>query len=234
VIVIEDAFVVGGSCTSAAGLILCQLGDIAGGSSSAVRLSLRSEVIGSNSISVAVSADNDARADNNRSDGTLSIARDSDLAVNLQAPASVTTGNAINISFSATNLSTIDADSVTVSIALPPGIAATNATLNGNNCAIQPNTISCSLASLDAGATASGSASLSTSAAGSAQLSARVSGSYFDPAAGNDVSDVTVSVGSTMATTDQRSGSGGGGSSDILLLTALLGLLGLQNPRRRT
>jgi hypothetical protein len=234
VVIVEDVFVIGGSCTSGAGVIQCQLGDIAGGNSAIVHLSLRSDVIGANSISVAVSADNEVRTDNNRGDGTLSIAPEANLGVDLQAPASVVVGNAFDVSFSASNLSEIDAESVTVSIDLPEGVTAANATLNGNSCAIQPDSIRCSLTSFVAGATLSGNASLSASTAGSTQLTARISGNYVDPVAGNDVSDVTVSVTSTMSTAAQGGGSGGGGgSSSVWLLAALVGLLRLKSIQRR-
>lgn len=234
VVSVEDVFVVGGSCTSGAGMILCQLGDIPGGNSALVNLSLRSDVVGSNSISVAVSADNEVRTDNNRGEGTLNIEPEADLGVDLQAPASVTVGNAFGISFSASNLSVIDAESVTVSIDLPAGVTAANATLNGNSCAIQSDSIRCSLTSVVAGATVSGNASLSANTAGSAQLLARISGSYVDPAPGNDVSDVTVSVSSTMSTAAQSGSGGGGGSSGVLLLAGLLGLLRWKCTQRRS
>ncbi len=230
VVVIEDAYVVGGSCTSGAGLILCQLGEIAGGNSAIVHLSLRSDVVGSNSVSAEVSADNEVRTDNNRGEGTISIDPEADLAVALQAPASATVGSALNIGFSATNLSVIEAEAVTVSIALPDGVTASSATLNGNSCAIQAGRINCSLASLAAGATVSGNASVSATAAGTFLLQAGISGSYFDPVAGNDTAEATVSVTSTLSTTSQGD-SGGGGSAGLSLLSALFALLSLKHLR---
>lgn len=233
VVMIEDAYVVGGSCTSGAGLILCQLGEIAGGNSAIVHLSLRSDVAGSNSVSAAVSADNEVRTDNNRGEGTISIDPEADLAVALQAPASVAAGSALNIGFSATNLSVIEAEAVTLSIALPEGVIASSAALNGNSCAIQAGSISCSLASLAAGASVSGNASVSAPSAGTLLLRAGISGRYVDPVAGNDTAEATVSVTSTLSTTSQSGSGGGGGSAGLSLLSTLLALLSLKHLRSR-
>lgn len=73
VIVIDEAWVSGGTCTSGAGVISCEMGNIPAGASRVIHLTLRSDVIGSNSISARVSAQNDTRPDNNTGDGTLVI-----------------------------------------------------------------------------------------------------------------------------------------------------------------
>jgi hypothetical protein len=232
VVLIEGAYVDGGTCTSGAGMIQCQLDPIAGGNSAIVHLTLRSDVVGSNSVSAAVSASNEVRTTNNRGEGTISIGPELDLAVTLQAPPSVTVGSAFNISFSASNLSVIAADTVVVNIALPEGVTASSAAFNGANCAIQPDGIACSLGSLAAGGSVSGNASISATTAGTIQLQARISGSYVDPVAGNDTASASVALSSTASTTsqDNRSG-GGGGSAGLLLLSALSGLLGWKKLR---
>lgn len=74
VVLIEDAYVTGGSCTSGAGTVQCRLGDLPGSASRAIHLRLRSEVAGANSISASVSSLEDATASNNHGDGTIVIA----------------------------------------------------------------------------------------------------------------------------------------------------------------
>lgn len=233
VVLVDNAYVVGGSCTSGAGVIACQLDEIPGGSSSVIHLSLRSDVVGSNSVSVDVSASNETQLSDNHGEGTLNIAPEADLAVSLQGPTAVAAGNSFNVSLSATNLAVIAADGVNITLELPAGVTASVATLNGGSCAIQTGAISCSLASLAAGANVTGTASLSATIAGSALLRARISGSYVDPVASNDSAETTVSVSSTMSTSAQPGKSGGGGSSGVLLLSALLAVLGLKNLQRR-
>ncbi|HKE96021.1 MAG TPA: M12 family metallo-peptidase, partial [Povalibacter sp.] len=56
VVAINDAWVAGGTCTSNAGFISCEMGDIAVAGTRVIHLTLQSSVAGSNSISAEVSA----------------------------------------------------------------------------------------------------------------------------------------------------------------------------------
>lgn len=235
VIIIEDAFVVGGTCTSGAGVIVCDLGQITGGGSAVVSLSLRSAVAGSNSISVDVSAANETNTSNNHGEGTIDIEPEADLAVSLQAPPSTAAGTAFTTSLSARNLSSIDANAVTITMALPAGVTASEAAFNGGACSVQGSSITCSLASVAAGATVTGTATLTAATAGNAVLQAQISGNYFDPVTSNDTAAATVSVTGAVLVTAQssNSGGGGGGAAGVGLLSALFGLLSLKNLQRR-
>jgi hypothetical protein len=116
---------------------------------------------------------------------------------------------------------------------LPTGVTASAATLNGANCTVQGGAITCSIGSLAAGATMTGTASLVASTDGNAVLQARIAGSYVDPVAGNDSASATVNVTTPAATRQSTSSGGGGGSSSASLLWALLALLGMKNLQRR-
>lgn len=233
-IAVREAFVIGGSCITGAGTITCQLGDIAGGSSTEINLVLRSEVIGSNPVSINVSASNETQTGNDSGNATIAIEPEADLAVTLQAPASVANGTAFNVQLSATNLSSNEARAVTVTVDLPGGVTASAATLNGTSCTVQNAAITCSIASLASGAAVTGTASLVASTDGSALLQARIDGGYVDPVASNDSASATVSVASTATTTSKSTSSGGGGGSfSLSLLAALAVLRGLKNLQRR-
>lgn len=230
-ITIEQAVVTGGSCTSGAGLVTCELGQIAGGNSAVVQLSLRSEVATSHSISVDVSAANENNLNNNHGTGTISTLPEVDLAVSLQAPASIAAGASFNATLSATNLSDNDADTVTLSLALPVGVTASSATFNGSNCVIGSGSVTCSLASLAAGTSATGTVTLSAATTGSAALQAQISSGQIDPVGANNTAAATVDVtGSAMSAQSASSGGGGGGgAAGPGLLALLLGVLGLKN-----
>ena len=73
---IDHATVIGGSCTSGAGWIQCQMGDIAGGTSRTVVLGLHSDTPGTHSIAARVDADQDAQSWDNTGDGTITIVAD--------------------------------------------------------------------------------------------------------------------------------------------------------------
>lgn len=237
---IEEAFVSGGTCTSGSGLVTCELGQIAGGNSAIVQLVLRSSVAASHPISVNVSAANETNVANNHGEGTISTQAEVDLGVSLQAPASSPAGAAFNTTLSATNRSDADAATVTVTLALPDGVTASSATLGGTSCTVGTSSVTCSLPSLAAGATATGTATLTANTTGSAVLHAEVSSSQLDPVATNDTAQATVSVTSAVVPAAQsRSGGGGGGGGTgagfLALLLAALGLKssGLKNLKRR-
>lgn len=233
VLTVEEAFVVGGSCISGAGVITCTLGDIAGGSSTAINLILRSDVVGTNDIAIRTSASNETRTSNNNGSATIEIEAEADLGVGLQAPTSVTNGTPFNVSLTATNLSGGAVRGITVSLDLPAGVTASAATLDGATCTVRTTAITCLLDSLASGATVTGTASLTASTDGNALLRAHVAGNYVDPAAGNDTATATVNVTSPAITRQSASSGGGGGSVSWPLLWALLAVLGMKNLQRR-
>jgi hypothetical protein len=234
VIAVQEAFVIGGSCITGAGTITCQLGEIAGGSATAINLILRSDVVGTNDVAVRVSAGNESQIANNNGTATIAVEAEADLAIGLQAPASVTNGTAFNVSLVANNLSATAVRGISVTLALPAGVTASAASLNGASCTIQSAAITCSVDSLASGTALTGTATLVASTDGSAQLEARIAGGYVDPVAGNDTASAAVSVTASAATTSQStSSSGGGGSTGWPLLWALLALVGMKNFQRR-
>lgn len=234
VIDVQEAFVIGGSCVSGAGAITCQLGEIAGGSSTAINLILRSDVAGTHEVPVRVNASNETQIGNNDGAATIQIEAEADLAIALQAPTSATNGTAFNVSLVANNLSTALARGITLTLALPAGVTASAASLNGASCSLDSSAISCSIDSLASGTALTGTATLVAATDGSVLLEARIAGGHVDPVAGNDTASATVSV-TTKATSSSQSTSsgGGGGSTGGPLLLALLSLLGFKNLQRR-
>jgi hypothetical protein len=235
VVQVDDVYVAGGSCTSGAGVIQCHLGDVPGGTSRIIHLVLRSDVLGSNSISARLTSNHDSVSADNEGDGTLVIEPEADLAVTLQGPASVKTSEMFNLALSVVNRGSVGTTNIDVNVELPAGITATNFTLGGTGCTQESGHIHCSLPSLAPGATATGSLSVNVTTVGDALLRARVSGDYVDPDASNDVSDLTVNVSTSSKPVAQSSssggGGGGGGSMGVLFL---LGLVGLRHARVRS
>lgn len=230
-IVIEDAWVVGGSCTSGAGLIFCQLGDVPGGATRAVNLTLRGDDLGSNSVSARIAADNEASATNNAGDGSLLIASETDLGVTLQGPATATAGSEMSLAFTTTNHSAIEAADVTITVELPAGAAFARASSGAGVCSPIANGVRCSLSSIAGGAGASGSLTLNAVTSGTVTVRARVAGAYVDPQAANDVAEHTVAISPVttvvaQASTDNANRGGGGAAGPwILIALAMLGVL---------
>ena len=124
VVNIDDAYVAGGSCTSGAGAIFCQLGDVPGGAARAVNLTLRSDVIGTSSVSLRIASDNDAVLANNLGSGELNVQQESDLGVALAGPATAVVGSDLRLTFTASNYTATAAPDVRVRFDLPNGLIA--------------------------------------------------------------------------------------------------------------
>jgi hypothetical protein len=81
----SDIWISGGACTSGAGAISCELGDVVGGSSRSLHITLTGDTLGSNSVSARISSLADANPLNNTAEGTIVIANDTD-STSSQAP----------------------------------------------------------------------------------------------------------------------------------------------------
>lgn len=232
VVTIDDAWVAGGSCVSGAGSISCQLGDIPGSVSRVVHLTLRSDVVGSNSISARVTSQSDAQAANNEGSGTLAIEAVADLAASVQSAASVVTGSTLTATFSVANASAIEAGAVNVAFTLSAGLTAASAQLTGGTCLVDAQTFRCTLPSLAPSTTANGTIVINALAAGQGSIQVQVENDD-DPNSANDVATtaVTITAPDTNPAQGSGSGGGGGGSTGPFLL---LGMLGLHFARRRS
>lgn len=228
-ITVEDAYVIGGSCTSGAGVVQCHLGNIAGGTSRPVYLTFRGTEIGKSSISAEVFADNESNSTDNKGTGVLEIEREADVAVSIEAPAQVAAGIPFELRFTIANSASIAAREVRVSLQLPAGFSASSATLAGGTCTIEAIELACELANLGAGETSFGSLSLTAQNAGRATLRVETSGSYVDPVESNDVAETVVEITrpSTPSEVQSDSPRSGGGGSAGFLFVAGLGLIGL-------
>ena len=236
---IVDAGVVGGSCTSGGGAIQCEVGDLAGGGTTAIQLVLSGDAAGTNTIAAEVTADNDGTRRDNDASGVIVIEAPADVAVTLHGPATALANETFTVGFQVANVAADDAGAVTVQIDIPAGTSVRSASLADGSCTTGATQIECTLAPLGPGIEASGSVSLLASAPGSAALHAKVSGDYYDSNTANDTADLVVSVSSASspataeppASGSGGGGGGGGGGSFGLLL--LLALAPLERARRR-
>jgi hypothetical protein len=228
VVTIDDAYVAGGSCTSGAGAISCSMDEIPGGAVRVVHLTLHSDVLGTNSVSAHVTSQNDAALTNNDGYGTFVIDAEADLALSLQSPATVESGETLKATFAMSNAAAIDAITVNVEFTLSAGLTAESAQIPGGTCMVQPQSVRCTLPSLAANADVSGSLETTGATVGPATLQARISSSYIDPAAGNDTVTRNIDVTAPPSSQSHSGGGGGGGSSSALWLLALTTLLGFR------
>jgi hypothetical protein len=232
-----SASVADGTCTSGAGTIDCDLGNIAGGATRTVTLALQSDTAGSYSISAAVSAQNDSSVLDNAGTGSIAIASGNDVSIAIVVPSSVSMHDVFALTFDVANTSTRDAADITVAIPTASAFAISQVNLAGGSCVQSGATVTCSLSQLAAGANASGVLTLQANQTGTFALQAQVSGNYVDDQPGNDRAEaaVTVSASPTAAVTNSTAASsggksgGGGGSMSLLLI----GLMAFRRSQRR-
>lgn len=230
-----DAWFPGGTCTSGAGVVDCELGDIAGGVTRSVHLTLRGTTLGTHALSALIYAMSDAELGNNTGSGTIAIVPELDLGVTLHpAPASLVVGDTLALDFDVSNATPEPAHDVSIAIDLPPKLTIASATIADGFCDLV--TLTCTIPTLEANASASGSLLLVARAAGAAEIGLRVSGAHFDPNTPNDTATHAIEILLEANSAEAAAGpkrSGGGGSLGGPLALALLALAGLRKARLR-
>lgn len=237
-ILVDNVYVAGGGCTSLAGVINCGPDPIAGGATVDVHLTLRSNVIGSNSFSIRVTSDSDSQSANNSGDGTIVIDPEASLRIALEAPDSALTGTNFAATFTVTNLLASDVGEVDVELEVPATAQFSGASFDGVACqAVQATLLHCSMASLAADSSAGGVVMLNAAVAGALLIRATATGAYVDEDGADNVAEQTVAVSDTLTqasagTAPRRRGGVGAFDSFLLLALGLLAVtrLWLGNP----
>lgn len=222
---IEDANVLGGTCTNDGTVASCLLSGIRGSSSHTIELRLRAGRTGEYPIVAEALASNDARPDNNTGVGVLQVTEEADVSLQLNSPPTATTGTTFNLDFIARNHSTLHMDQATLNVALPAGITTASLSLAGSSCQRSSTELRCQLPTLRAGSSLEGQIILGADSARTVQITAELDAQLFDPTPTNNLATQTISVTSTpasMASTTRSGGGGAWGGSWLLLLTGLL------------
>lgn len=151
-----------------------------------------------------VTTDNfDTNGANDTSTATTTVTQDANLAVTKTGPASVTAGNSITYTVTATNNGPSNATNVTLSDTLPPNTTFVSNTQNGGpgfSCTNPPSggtgTINCTIATLAPGATATFTFvfNVSPAATGSIGNTANLSSSTPDSTPGNNTATANTNV----------------------------------------
>ncbi|HEY8537401.1 MAG TPA: M12 family metallo-peptidase [Steroidobacteraceae bacterium] len=230
-----DAWFPGGTCTSGAGIVDCELGNLAGGVTRSLHLTLRGSSLGTHTVSAHIVAPSDAETANNTGTGTIAIVPERDLGIALQpGPNSLVVGNGFSLDFEVSNATPEPAQLVTIEVSLPQNVALTSATVANGAC--DPGALICTIATLEANGRTTGTLQLLATGAGTGQVVLRVSGAYFDSNTPNDTAAQTIQIGGPATSAEAADGtkrSGGGGALGVPLALALLTLGGLRRARLR-
>ena len=215
-----------GSCSSGAGTVNCQLGDIPGLSGRTVTLTTTASAVGVGILDATVTSDFDERPGNNQATVQFSVDPAVDLAVNSPPASTINLDQSTTINAVLENLSILDATGVTLSIAFNNGLRADSASWSIGSCTVAAQQVDCQAANF-------ASQSSSTLSVGVTGLTAGIRG-YIVTLSSSEVDTDTVnnSVNATVTVNDP-SDEGGGGVVGLSVLWLLL-LAALVSRRRES
>lgn len=203
-------------CTQTGATATCRLGSVTAGTSADVTLNLRSMQIGPRSYSVAVDADQyDFDLATNAVDVQVNLGSSADVSISTCTSPSVVQGSTATLTCTVTNAGPQAATAVVLEADLPANISFAS----GSGCSANGARVTCSIATLAAGATTDFSVVLNAVSSGTANVSTSVSAAEFDPVSTNSF---TASLVVSAPAAPAPRGGGGGALSPLLFVLLLL------------
>lgn len=204
-----------GSCSSGAGNVNCQLGDIAGLSGRTVTLSTTASAVGVGTFDATVTSDFDERAGNNQVSMQLNVDPAVDLVVNSPTASNINLDQSTTINAVLENLSILDATSVTLSIAFNNGLRADSASWSIGSCTVSVQQVDCQAANFAGQSSSTLSVGVTGLAAGTRGYIVTMSSSEADADTANN------SVSATISVNDPNDEGGGAVGLPVLWLLVL-------------
>lgn len=226
VLSLDSVATTAGSCSSGAGTVSCELGDLAGLSSQTVTMTVTPVAVGSGTLNASVTtSDSDERPGNDQDALQLTVDPAVNLVVNAPAtsPAFIDTNTTVTVRLE--NLSILDATNVSLSVSLASGLQASAATWPLGTCSVSAQQIDCQASRFAAQSSSSLSITAAAVAIGMQDVSVSISSAEIDADTSNNTGSRAVNVVEPQSEDD----SGGGGTTNPLFLL----LLALAATRRR-
>ena len=185
-----------GTCSQSGGIVSCNLGSLAPEGTATVTVVVSPGATGTISSTASVTA---AQPDPNQSNNSATVLTQvdpasADLAVGLAAvPNPVVIGSTLTYTVSVVNNGPSDASGVTVTNALPAGVAVLSATVSQGS--ITPGGNSWTIGTLLNGAHATATITVIPTVIGSLIATSTVQGNQFDPVPANNTATIAITVG---------------------------------------
>jgi hypothetical protein len=211
-----------GICSSGAGTISCELGDLPGLSNHTIVIRTTPTAVGVGMLNASVTtADTDERANNNQDSLQLTVDPAVDLVVNTTAPTSVLVDTSTTVTATLENLSVLQATNLSLSVSLDGGLQADTASWTIGTCTVTAQQIDCQANSLDAQSSSALSITATAMSTGRKNVTVSLSSAEADANPSNNSASGTVNV-----VTPNDDGGGGTTNPLFLLVIALASLLG--------
>jgi uncharacterized repeat protein (TIGR01451 family) len=207
-----------GSCTRTGQTVSCRLGALKTGETAQIDVPLTTTAGGGNVIASVQPREIDASIADNSVTLPLSVLPSSDLRTTMTLPTFMDVGGSGTLNAELRNLGPHGAANAKLTVTLPAGF-----TLSGiapSPCTLDASTLSCQVANLAVGGTASIAMPFTVGASGVLNVSAAGTSSSLDVDATNSTATATINV--VAPTTGGDSGSGGG-AVGLWTLLAMLG-----------
>ena len=224
---LDSATTSSGTCSSGAGTISCDLGNLPGLSTHTITITATPTAVGVGTLNASVTtADLDEQAGNNQDSQQLTVDPAVDLVVDASVPTQVVIDRRTTITATLENLSALQATDLSLSISLGDGLQVDTVTWSIGTCTVTAQQVDCQANSL--GAQSSSSLSISATAVSTGRQN--VSLSLSSAEAEVDPSDNNAS-GSVNVVTAASEDEGGGGTTNplFLLVVVLVSLVGRRN-----
>jgi len=209
-----------GICTSGAGTISCDLGDLPGLSDHTIAIATTPSTVGVGMLSASVTTtDTDERANNDQESLQMTVDPAVDLVVDATMLTRVQIDSSTTVTATVDNLSILQATNLSLSVSLDAGLRPDSASWSIGTCAVTAQQVDCQANSLDAQSTSN--LSITATAVSTGRQDVTVSLSSAEAEA--NPSDNSASGAVTVV--DPQDDSGGGTTSPLFLLTIALASL---------
>ena len=213
-----------GTCMDGGGEVNCAIGDVDGNTTITVTLTSDTISVGSGTFSARVSADVDDDLSNNQ--GSLSLTVDPAVNLSITPPSAqrLSLDQSSGLTALLENTSVLDATSVTLDVALSPGLRVDSASWPLGTCTVSNSRVDCEGATFPAQSNVTLSLGVTATTEGTKTINFSMSSAQAEADPGNNTASATVNVGAPAQAES------GGGSAGVWLLT-ILGLLAIGRRR---
>ena len=207
-----------GTCTSGAGTVSCDIGDLPGLSNATITITTTPSSVGVGLLTATVSTTGaDERPVNNQDAVQLSVDPAVDLVANAPTTAAVFVNDSTTVNATLNNASILDATNVALSISLEVGLRADSATWSIGTCSVAAQQIDCVANTFAAQSNSTLTITATGTTDGRRDVTMVLSSAEVEanPADNNVVAEVRV----TSPNDDKDEGGGAGGPFLLILLT---------------